>query len=261
MSFQEAEAAEASVVGLAALLRESFSEPAYVGNPYQVYDNMDTDPLIGVVPVAGQPASRLELLMGIAPHRADQDVLRAEALIFCRSHLQEGPPFPDAANTTFGRACSFEAMVKGMADSDSAAALSDARALLRDAIDAPPSPLRFTRQRSDLGDKNLSRYQMWSFPVAAPANPLAEIGPARQEALNILGLGCIALGEEVIGFVHRLPAGTEAYRPTAWDAGFFPWWRSGGRTFRLDRDEYGLREVVHDRIRGEHLVASIDTLA
>ena len=46
-----------------------------------------------------------------------------------------------------------------------------------------------------------------------------------------------------------------------WDADCSAWWRPGGRTYRLDRDEYGLREVVHDRIRGEHLVASIDTLA
>ena len=54
---------------------------------------------------------------------------------------------------------------------------------------------------------------------------------------------------------------TNAHRPTAWDAGCFAFWRPGGRTYRLDREEYGLREVVHDRIRGEHLVASIDTIA
>jgi hypothetical protein len=101
---------------------------------------------------------------------------------------------------------------------------------------------------------------MWSFPVADPVNPLVEVGPTRQEAVNILGLGYIDPTDEVVSFAHQLPAGTEAHRPTAWDAGCFNCWRIGGHTYRLDRDEHGLLEVVHDRIRGEHLVTSIDTL-
>ena len=262
MSFQEAETVEASVAGLGNLLRDSLREPGYARNVDQIYDNMDTDPLIGATSEVGQPASRVELLLHIAPHRLDQPRLKLEAELFCRDHLQEGPQFPDAAGTTFARVCKFEAVVNGIADSDSVTALDDARALLRDAVDAPTSPTRLDRQRADLGDKNLSLFQMWSFPVADPANPLAEIGPARQEAVNILGLGYIAPAEEIVGFAHRLPAGTEAHRPTAWDAGCFAssCWRTGGRTYRLDHDEYGLREVVHNRIKGEHLVASIDTL-
>ena len=76
----------------------------------------------------------------------------------------------------------------------------------------------------------------------------------------VLGLGYIGAADEVVGFAHRLPAGIEARRPTAWDAGCSTCWRTGGRTYRLDREEYGLREVVHDRIKGEHLFASIQIL-
>jgi hypothetical protein len=260
MSFQSAEAAEPSVAGIAPLLRDSLHELTYPPNTNQIYDNMDTDPLIGVTVEAGKPACRVELLKRVVPHVLDLSSMRAETELFCREHLQEGPLFPDIANTTLGRVTTFEAIVKAIADEDSPAGLEDARALLRDAIDAPLSATRLARQRADLADKNLSRFQMWSFPAADPSAPLAEIGPARQEALNILGLGYIGPHEEVVAFAHRLPAGLSAYRPTAWDAGCFVWWRIGGRTYRLDLDEYGLREVVHERIRGEHLVASIDTL-
>jgi hypothetical protein len=260
MSFQDAEAAETSVAGIASLLRDSLREPAYIRNANQVYDNMDTDPLIGPTPAAGEPACRVDLLTRVAAHAPDLLRVRDEAQLFCREHLREGPEFLDAAITTFGRVCTFESLVSAIADPSSPSGLDDARALLRDAIDAPPSPARLARQRADLDGKNLSRFQMWSFPVADPANPLAEIGPERDEAVNVLGLGYIAPADEVVGFAHRLPAGVEAHPPTAWDAGCFPWWRAGGRAYRLDRDEYGLREVVHDRIRGEHLVASIDTL-
>jgi hypothetical protein len=261
MSFHEAEAAEASAAGLATLLRDSLREPSYVRNVDQVFENMDTDPLIGAAPLAGQPASRVELLQTVAPHRMDPSCLREEADLFCRRHQREGPPFPDAANTTFGRVCTFEAVVNGIAAPNSPLDLKDARALLRNAIDAPPSPLRLARQRADLDSKNLSLFQMWSFPVADPASPLVEIGPARGEALDILGLGGIDPTKEIVAFAHRLPAGTPAHRPTAWDAGRFACWRTGGLTYRLDRDEYhGLREVVHNRIKGEHLAATIDTL-
>jgi len=201
MSFPEAEAAEASVVGLANHLRDSLREPDYVRNVDQVYDNMDTDPLIGTIAQDGQPASRLELLLSIAPYRLDEPRMRDETALFCRGHLRVGPELPDASNTTFGRVCTFQSLTNAIADPGSPSSLDDARALLRDAIDAPPSPRRLTRQRSDLGGKNLSRYQMWSFPAADPANPLAEIGPARQEALNILGLGYIGPADEVIALL------------------------------------------------------------
>jgi len=260
MSFQKAEIAEASVAGLANVLRDSLREPDYLRNIDQVYENMDSDPLIAATAVVGQPASRVELLLTIAPHRPDQARLKSEAELFCRDHHQEGPQFPDAANTAFARVCTFESLVNAIADPASPSGLDDARALLRDAIDEPLSSARLTRQRADLDGKNLSRFQMWSFPVADPTNPLAEIGPLRDEAVNILGLGYIDPADEVVGFAHRLPAGIEAHQPTAWDAGRFTCWRTGGRSYRLDRDEYGLREVVHDRIRGEQLFASIQTL-
>lgn len=260
MSFHDAETADPSVAGVANILRDSLSEPAYIRNANQIYDNMDTDPLIGATAAVDQPACRVELLTRVAPHAPDLTLTRAEAELFCRDHLREGPEYPDAAITTFGRVCTFESLAKAIADPSSPAGLDDARALLRDAIDAPPSPTRFARQRADLNGKNLSRFQMWSFPVADPANPFAEIGAARQEAVDILGLGYISPLDEVVGFAHRLPAGTGAHRPTAWDAGCFNCWRIGGRTYRLDRDEYGLLEVVHDRIRGEHLAVSIDIL-
>lgn len=259
MSFHHAEAASLSLTGIANVLRSSLNEPAYTRNVNQIFDNMDTDTLIEDTAAANFPACRVELLTRVAPHASDLPRVRAEVELFCRAHLREGPKFSNAADTTFGRICTFESLVKAIADPSSPASLDDARALLRDAIDTPPSPTRFFRQCSDLNGKNLSRFQMWSFPVADPANPFAEVGTARQDAIDILGLGYITPSDEVVGFAHRLPAGTPAHRPTAWDAGCFNCWRIGGRTYRLDREEYGLLEIVHDRIRGEHLAASIDT--
>lgn len=259
MSFHHAEAASPSLTGIAPVLRSSLNEPAYTRNVNQIFDNMDTDPLIGDTATVNLPACRVELLKRVAPHVSDLPRVRAEVELFCWDHQREGPEFPSAANTTFGRICTFESLANAIADPSSPASLDDARALLRDAIDAPPSPTRFVRQCSDLNGKNLSRFQMWSFPVSDPANPFAEVGTARQEAIDILGLGYINPSDEVVGFAHRLPASTPAHRPTAWDAGCFNCWRIGGRTYRLDLEEYGLLEVVHDRIRGEHLAACIDT--
>lgn len=260
MSFHQAEIADSSIAGVANVLLDSLREHTYIRNVNQIYENMDADPLIGDTIGINQPACRVELMVRVAPHVADLPLVRAETELFCRDHLQEGPEIPDVADTTFGRVCTFESLVRAIADPSNPAGLDDARALLRDAIDAPPSPMRLPRQRADLVGKNLSRFQMWSFPAADPANPFAEIGPVRQEAVDILGLGYISPLEEVVSLAHRLPAETGAHRPTAWDAGCFNCWRIGGRTYRLDRDEYGLLEVVHDPIKGEHLVTSIDTL-
>src|SRR2546423_13741030 len=123
MSFQDAEAAETSVAGIETFLRDSLREPAYIRNANQVYDNMDTDPLIGATPAAGGPACRVDLLTRVAAHAPDLLRVRAEAQLFCREHLREGPEFPDATITIFGRVCTFESLAGSIADPSSPAGL------------------------------------------------------------------------------------------------------------------------------------------
>jgi len=153
--------------------------------------------------------------------------------------------------------------VNAVADPGGILSLDAARAFLRDLIDALPLDSRQKRQRADLAGKNLSLYQMWSFPAADVSNPFSEIGDRRAEVVNILGVGYFAdesPNAELVRFAHTLPAGVTAHLPTAWDAEFECCWRPKGRTYQLDRDEYGVREVVHVRIAGENLTVAIESI-
>lgn len=260
MSFRDAEATDATLGGSAAILRGALVKVGYKRNPFQIYDNMDSDPHIGALPEAEKPASRIELLKRVAAHRADQARMRDEAVIFCGEHPQEGPSFPDAATTTFGRVNSFPSLVNAVADQDSSLSRSRAEALLRDVIhDAAPAT-RLERQRLALSGKTLSLYQMWCYPAGDPQKPFTEIGTIRSEAVNVLGLGCFADDAELLRWAHTLPGGITAHLPTAWDAGDYACWRPGGRTYRLDSDDYGVPEVVHRPITGDNLTAPIEPI-
>ncbi len=260
MPFEDAEATDARLDGVPALLREAVAKADYRRNPHQIFDNMDSDPQIGDLPEADKPASRIELLEVAAVHRADQAEMRDEAVLYCRSHQQEGPPYPDAANITFGRVNRFRSLVNAIADSDSALGVHRAEALLRDVIhDAPPAT-RLERQRSSLAGRILGSRQMWCYPAGDAANPFAEIGNSRIEAVNVLGLGWYAYDapdDELVRWAHMLPDAIGAYLPTAWDADDSVYWRPGGRTYRLDRDDYGVPEVVHNPVAGDNLTAPI----
>src|SRR5439155_15850673 len=159
-------------------------------------------------------------------------------------------------------------LVNAVADPVSGLSLRNAEALVRDSVFSFADPTtKLTRQKAELADKTLSRYQMSSYPVADRRSPRQEIGATRTEAVNILGLGFYAYdapGEEIVHWAHALPTSVGAHRPTAWDAGTGKGnvhWRPGGRTYRLDRDDYGLPEVVHNPIRADDLIAPIEALS
>jgi hypothetical protein len=268
MSFRDAEATDATLNGIAAILRVALEEPGYRRNPHQVYDNMDSDPLIGMLPEAGKPASRVELLQHMQNHRANPPVIPDEVVLFCRAKLQQGPLVPPADAATLGRVQGVRSLVNAVADATSGLSLRNAKALVRDVVGGPvDSAMKLAKQRAELAGKALSRYQMWCYPAADSRNPFREIGTTRAEAVNILGLGYYAYdapAAEIVRWAHALPVAIQAYQPTAWDAGADKGnvhWRPGGRTYRLGRDDFGLSEVVHDRVTGENLVAPIETLS
>lgn len=272
MSFRDAEATDASLNGLAALLRAALEEPGYRRNQHQIYDNMDSDPRIGPLTEAGRPAGRIELLRQVNNHRADPSAMRDEVVLFCRTNLQQGPGFPNTETTTFGRVQRFVSLVNAIVDPSRGMNLKNAKALLDDDIRGAAPAARLERQRTELTGYTLSRYQMWSYPVGDPGNPFAEIGSARTDAVNVLGLGYFAYDapdDELVRWAHTVPKSDDpkkpaACQPTAWDAGADKGnvhWRPGGRTYRLDRDDYGVPEVVHDAIKGENLVVAIEALS
>lgn len=248
---------------MASLLRASVAKAGYARNPHQIYDNMDTDPVIKALPGTGKPAARVELLNGVAAHRDDQARMRVEAVLFCRAHQQEGPTFPTATNPTFGRVNGFRALVNAVAHPNSGLSLARAEALLRDVIHDAPLTMRFARQRAALAGKTLGRNQMWCYPVGDLGNPFAEIGGNRSATVNVLGLGWYAYNapdDELVRWAHTLPETIAAHLPTAWDAGESVYWRPGGRTYRLDDDAYGVSEVVHNPITGDCLTVAIDPI-
>jgi hypothetical protein len=268
MSFRDAEATDAILNGISAILRTALEEPGYRRNPHQVYDNMDSDPLIGVLPEAGKPASRVELLQHVQNHRANPPVIPDEVVLFCRAKLQQGPLVSAADSATLGRVQGMRSLVNAVADPTSGLSLRNAEALVRDVVGgASDSARKLAKQRTDLAEKVLSRYQMWCYPAADARNPFREIGTTRADAVKMLGLGYYAYNEpaaEIVRWAHALPDSIRAHQPTAWDAGADKGnvhWRPGGSTYQLDRDDFGLPEVVHDPVTGENLVAPIETLS
>lgn len=261
MSFIDAEAEDADLNDLSLLVRNALFEGGYARNQNQAFDNLNSDPLIPDTAEPSKPGSRLELLQFLSPHRTDLAQMRTAIRTFGYARQGQGPFFVDAAVSTFGRVCRFDAIANAIAASDSSLSLEDARALLQDAINDTSSATKLARQRADLAGRRLSSFQMWAFPIADAAAPFAEIGNSRHDAVNILGLGHFgASGDELVRFAHELSASVHPHIPTAWDADCSVYWRIGGRTFLLDRAEYGLREVVHAPITGDNLVTAIETL-
>ena len=268
MSFRDAEATDATLNGITAILRAALEEPGYRRNPHQVYDNMDSDPLIGMLPEAGKPASRVELLQHVQNHRANPPVIPDEVVLFCRAKLQQGPLVAAADSATLGRVQGMRSLVNAVAAPASALSLHNAEALLRDVVGGVgDSATKLAKQKFELAGKALSRYQMWCYPAADARNPFREIGTTRADAVNMLGLGYYAYDEpatEIVRWAHALPDSIRAYQPTAWDAGADKGnvhWRPGGSTYRLDRDDFGLLEMIHAPVTGEHLVAPIEALS
>lgn len=114
MSLPAAEASDAALAGLADLLRDALADPTYARNQHQIFDNVDSDPLIRDTPEHGHPASRVELLEAIAPSRADIAEVRAAFIRFCRHHTQEGPAFSGPDTAVFGRVAEFTKLVNAV---------------------------------------------------------------------------------------------------------------------------------------------------
>ena len=268
MSFRDAEATDATLNGIVTILRAALEEPGYGRNPHQAYDNMDSDPLIGLLPEAGKPASRVELLQHVQSYRANPSVVPDAVVLFCRAKLQQGPVLSAPDPVTLGRVQGMRSLVNAVADPASALSLRNAEALVRDLVGGAPDPAtKLAKQKSELAGKALSRYQMWYYPAADARNPFHEIGTTRAEAVNMLGLGYYAYDEpaaEIVRWAHALPGSIQAHKPTAWDAGADKGnvhWRPGGSTYQLYRNDFGLPEVVHDRVTGDNLVAPIEALS
>lgn len=268
MSFRDAEASDAALKGITTILRTALGQPDYRRNPQQVYDSMDSDPLIGTLPEPGKPASRMELLRHVSNHRGSPSAIHDEVVAFCRQHLQEGPESSNRAAGVLGRVQRLLSLADAIADPDSGLSQRNAEALVRDLMDGGLEPAaKLARQKLDLAGKALSRYQMWCYPPADVQEPFREIGTRRSEAVNMLGLGHFAYDDptaELVRWVHALPGRVRSRLPTAWDAGASPGnvhWRPGGRTYQLDLDDYGVPEVVHDPIRGDDLITPIEVLS
>lgn len=263
MPFAIAEASDNKFSGLPTALRDAVREPTYVRGEYRIYDNMDSDPLIDSLPAPSGPASRVELLDAIIDQRHDVNAIRVATIQFCRANQRQGPSLPKADSVAFGRVQSFRALLSAIADASSSLTLGAAEALLRNVVTYVPPVHRLSRQRAALRSKRLSRYQMWSYRISDLGHPFREIGATRSDALNALGLGFYSAPDELVRWAHRLPAGGPAFRPTAWDSGAEPGsehWRPGGSTYRLDRNEYGVEEFVHQPIAGDQLLAAIEPL-
>jgi hypothetical protein len=204
----------------------------------------------------------------VGGQRANPSAIPDEVVLFCRANLQQGPVLPAAGPPTLGRVQGLRSLVNAVVDPSSGLSLRNAEALVRDVVAAIADPAtKLARQKSELAGKTLSRYQMWCYPSADSRSPFREIGTTRTEAVNMLGLGYYAYDEphaEIVRWAHALPGPGRAHRPTAWDAGADKGnvhWRPGGRTYQLERDDYGVPEVVHDPIKAADLIAPIEALS
>jgi len=264
MSFQDAEDAAPTLDGIAALLCNALEKPGYTSNPNQIYDNMDSDPLIGPLPEPGKPASRSELLQRVSPHKADPAGIPKEAVKFCRANLRQGPVFPASAAASLVHVHRRQALVNAIVQSPTPMRRSRAEALVNDLLGGGiDEAAKLAKQKASLADKTLSLYQLWCYPAADPRKPFDEIGSTRAEAVNTLGLGGFAddTSEVLVRWAHAAPAAIKVCRPTAWDAGADNvYWRPGGYTYKLDSAGNGVQELIHDKITGENLIAPIEEL-
>lgn len=264
MSFQEAENSEQMLQGITDILRQALEEPGYERNPNQVYDNMDADPLINSLPQSGRQHSRVDLLRRVNPLRTNPSAIPGKVVEFCCENLQQGPA---VAHSVFGRVQSLKSLVNTVVGASSGKVDRLFESRIRDLVfSTDDDATKLARQKLFFSGKNMSQYQMWSYAAADPDNPFSEIGTARADAVDVLGLGVYSNdnNETLVRWAHRLPETIKACQPTAWDAGTDKgnvYWRPGGRTYRLGVDDYGVPEVVHNPIQGEALIAPIKPLS
>jgi hypothetical protein len=265
MSFTRAESTAPGLVGLSQVLREALSEPSYLPNPSQVYENKDTDPLINPTVTASGPASRVELLQHLQNVPSDAPSVRSGVVVFCRDNLQQGPDRIATTGTSLGHVKRFDSLVAAVSSANGTLGLARSRDLLQSLlVDTGDANRNLARQQTRLATTFLSQYPMWCYPASDTGDPHRAVGATAAEAVNCLGLGFIQ-GDRPSGrlvrWTHTVPDGTKVCRPTAWDAGSTPgnvYWRHGGWTHRLDGSGPGVPEFVHFPVTGQQLSSAIE---
>lgn len=245
-------------------IKEALRTPTYARNEYQIYDNMDGDPLI---PQRGRtkPASREQLLQWVESSGGD---VRNALGDFCHDHVQEGPENKVAKHARLGCVRPL-ASVAHSSSAKIGLSVLQTKEGLRSTMAIKDPRDRLAAQRDELRDAFLSKNQIWAFydDAAPQQSPFRALGVQRTEVVNKLGLGRFkGTAEELLYWAHRLWADIEAHTPTAWDADVSPesspHWRPGGRTCPLDTLDpvQGYPEVVHEPVSGAALVEPISPL-
>lgn len=267
MSFQDAETSNVRFAGMTDLLRQALTQANYAKNPLQIFDNLDTDPLVPDQPKPGHPRSRVELLEWIEPRRTHSATLAQDVVDFARKNMLQGPPMPLPPSQVYGHVQSVGALVKAVSHPHTSLSLRDAQAFVNDALAALGNPMTIVqRQRSDFAGIALSKYPIWCYPASDENRPFSEIGDSRASAVDHLGLGCFFHDqptERLIRWAHQLPDTVPPLKPTAWDANSSAgnvYWRAGGRTFTLSHGQFGVDEIIHSQITGDLLVHPIQVL-
>jgi len=247
-------------------LRTSLRRADYKPEPDQVYEDLDSDPLVPDTPAPRRPASRLALLDELLKVGGD---LKAAANTFCHKHKMKGPEDKRAPAHTLGRVWSFRELSDLLQSQVGGVGSAKSADLLRKTIEL--ASLEDQEEAfADLwfGDE---RKPMWSFyDPDSPHNPLGNLTGGRAATVDRLGLGEYHYkgpDEELVQWGHRLPDGGKAMRPTAWDGGAKrPYWRPGGRTHPLGttgrfKSDGGLPEVVHAPVKGGDLAVRVSFVA
>jgi hypothetical protein len=267
MPLRDAEATDPSLAGITDDLQTSLHTPAYGPNPHQCFANIDSDPLVSDLPTTGSPASRLDLLRHLAPHRSDPGTFQDQVVTFSRAHCSQGPITPIHASGVYGRVQSLKGLSTAVSGSAGSLSLNASKALIRDLVQIDGNAeTRLAVQKLDLTGKLLSTYSVWAYPASRARQPFDDIGETRADAVNALGLGYFAIEKpkaELVRWAHRLPGTMNAQQPTVWDANTSAgnvYWGPWGKTCQLALEIPGVSEVVHPPIRGEDLVHPIEEL-
>ena len=245
-------------------LREALRSPDYA-HPYQVFDNMDTDGLV-CDRDSDMPTPRSALIAELRAVASPDEMLERTRK-FCHRHQQEGPADPTAQAAILGCVQALDKVAEALWDENSQGGPDHVKTHLRQVLGIQDEAERLTVQKQQFADGPLTRYQAWAFHDVPHDDPFATLGLRRVDVVDRLGLGAYEqTTDELVCWTCRLPSGTTAHTPTAWDADADPnwsvFWRPGGRTQPLHESatEQGLPEVVHNSVERQALVKPLTPL-
>jgi len=237
-------------------IKRTTSNPNYTLNPYQTFDNMDSDPQLDRIQ-AHDPASRSSLIDLLEDKAPANDAERLDHISdFCHTHTQRGEPANAVNSATLGHVNNI-ANLANRVRAATGETPEQARARIRQLVRISEPAQRLNSQKQSLGSAPLSPYQMWAFQDEEHAVPFETFPDSREATVVRLGLGHYDnTGDELVRWTHRLPSNINPFKPTAWDADASDvYWRPGGKTHPL-RPGFGdgLSEVVHDPISARDFV-------